>query len=89
MSVGGNLKVLLAIVLSIVATLVLSVLAVVQALLQSVVLFLALVGSNILTLVLFPHQVLTFPLWVFFWLMTDTAVLVYSLYLWWWTQKTV
>lgn len=79
--------ILLALILSVVATLVLSVLSVVQALLQSLVLFLALVGSNILTLVLFPLQVLTFPVWVFFWLMTDTAVLVYSLYLWWWTNK--
>lgn len=89
MSVGANLKILLALVLSVLATLVLSVLAVVQALLQTVVLFLALVGANILTLVLFPLQVCTFPLWVLFWLMMDTAVLVYSLYLWWWTLKAV
>lgn len=82
-----NLKVAVALMLTLLATLLLPIVSFLQTVLQTVFLGLALVGSNIATLILFPLQILFFPAWVIFYLILDTATLIYVFYLWWWSSK--
>ncbi len=87
MSLETNLKVAVALMVTVLATLLLPLVSFLQTLLQTVFLGLALVGSNVLTMVLFPLQILFFPAWVVFYLILDTAALIYIFYLWWWSSK--
>jgi hypothetical protein len=81
------LKLLIAALAVFMGSIILSVFAWIQALLQTLILLLCLVGACALTMVLFPLQVLTFPIWIMFWLVGDTAIVVYGVYLIWWSSK--
>lgn len=87
MSIKGGLKIGLALAGAVVGTFLLAIFSFLQTLGQSVFVFLGLVGSNVLSMVLFPLQIATFPLWVMFYLVVDTAVVVYAMYLWWWSAR--
>jgi hypothetical protein len=86
-TVSFPLKLLLAALAVFMGSILISVFAWIQALLQTLVLLLCLIGACALTMVLFPLQVLTFPIWIMFWLVGDTAVVVYGVYLIWWSSK--
>ena len=81
------LKIVLALVGAVVCTFLLAIFSFIQTLVQSLFVFLSLAGSNILSMVLFPLQIMTFPLWVLFYLVVDTAVVMYAAYLWWWSVR--
>jgi hypothetical protein len=59
----------------------------IKARLKTLIIMLCLVCACTLTMVLFPLQVLTFPIWIMFWLVGDTVIVVYGVYLIWWSSK--
>ena len=85
MAVKSVLMIAFALIGTVVVTILLAILSFIQTFLQSLFLFLGLAGSNILSMILFPLQIMTFPLWMFLYLVFDTAVVVYALYLGWWS----
>lgn len=88
-SLSFQLKLVLAGLVGFIASVLFSICALLQALFQTLALLLCLVTAVVLAMVLLPLQMLTFPLWIMFWLVVDTVVVLYCVYLYWRPTKVV